>query len=147
MEQRYRAKLVRYAADLVILCASDVTTPLAVLKSVMSRLGLKLNEGKTHTVNAWKKRFDFLGFSFGMRISRSSGKYYPHTEPSKRSKQRVKTRVKELTNRRLTLLPLPIVVKTVNYQLAGWSNYFHYGNCTTVFGAVKRHVEERMRTH
>ena len=77
LEQRYRAKLVRYADDLVILCASDVTTPLMVLNSVMSRLGLKLNEEKTHVVNAWKERFDFLGFSFGMRKSRSSGKHYP----------------------------------------------------------------------
>ena len=111
------------------------------------KLGLKLNEEKTHTVNAWKERFDFLGFSFGMRRSRSSGKNYPHTEPSKRSIQRVKTRIKELTNRRLTLLPLPILMKTVNCQLAGWSNYFYYGNCSTVFGSVKMHVEERMRTH
>ena len=52
--QRYGARIVRYADDLVILCKGDITKPLALLKQILDRLGLTLNETKTHTVNAFQ---------------------------------------------------------------------------------------------
>jgi len=97
-------------------------------------------------VDAGEQGFDFLGFSICWRTSRRSGKRYPHTEPSKRSQQGIKQRVTELTARRRTSVPLPVLVNEANQALRGWSGYFHYRNCTKVFGRIKMHAEERLRT-
>jgi RNA-directed DNA polymerase len=91
--------------DLVICCADDVGAPLRVLRQVLNRLDLQLNEAKTHVVDAREASFDFLGFSFRMRRSRKSGKLYPHGEPSQRAIQRFKDRVTQLTERRRRLCP------------------------------------------
>ena len=53
IEQRYEARLVRYADDMVILCKGNITKPLVLLKQILDRLGLTLNETKTHIVNAF----------------------------------------------------------------------------------------------
>ena len=39
IEERYGARLVRYADDLVILCRGDIRKPLALLKQILDRLG------------------------------------------------------------------------------------------------------------
>ena len=145
--QRLRAKIVRYADDLVVLCVRDVDPSLKVLRHLLGRLGLRLNEEKTRGVNAWKERFDFLGFSFGLRKGRKSGKVYPHVEPSPQSIQRLKARVTRMTARSLTPIPLPQVVNTLSQYVRGWAGYFHYRNSSKSLGRVKWHVEERLRTH
>lgn len=141
------ARLVRYADDLVILCRGPVEAPMRILRQVLGRLDLQLNEHKTHVVDARTGAFDFLGFRIVQRRSRRSGRLYPHVEPSKRSIQRVRDRVKHLTDRRRTVIPLADVVDEVNRTLRGWSGYFHYRNCSRVFSGVKMHAEQRMRTH
>jgi group II intron reverse transcriptase/maturase len=95
LEARYRARMVRYADDLVICCAGKVEAPMRVLRQVLERLDLDLNETKTRVVDAREERFDFLGFSFHIRRSRKSGKRYPHVEPARRSVQRIKARIKQ----------------------------------------------------
>lgn len=146
LEVRYRARMVRYADDLVICCSGDVEAPMQVLRYVLERLGLSLNKSKTRIVDAREESFDFLGFCFHRRRSRRSNKLYPHVEPSKRSIQRIKDRTKQLTDRRRTSVPLSQMTGELNRTLRGWSNYFHYRNCTGVFSKVKMHVEERVRT-
>jgi len=107
---------------------------------------LLMNERKTKVVNAWEESFDFLGFEVRMNLGRS-GKAYPHIQPSKRSVKRINARLSELTRRNLTPIPLPIIVQRLNRSLRGWACYFDYANSTQVFGDVKRHAEERLRTH
>jgi hypothetical protein len=124
-----------------------VDAPMAMLRKVLGRLDLSLNEAKTRVVDAREESFDFLGFSIALRRSYKSGKRYPHVEPSKRSVQRIKDRTKELTDRRRTPVPMSRIIDELNLTLRGWSNYFHYRNCTDVMSKVKTHVEERVRTH
>ncbi len=45
-DQKLHARLIRYADDFVILCASGVERPLKVASAVIDRLGLSLNEEK-----------------------------------------------------------------------------------------------------
>jgi RNA-directed DNA polymerase len=142
-----RAKLVRYADDLVVLCAREIEPSLTRLRDLLRSLGLSLKEEKTKGVNAWEEPFDFLGFSFRMKQGRMRGKWYPHVEPFPQSIQRFKARVTQRTTRRLTPIPLPQVVETLNQYVRGWAGYFHYRNSSTVFGRVKWHLEERLRTH
>ncbi len=146
IERQYGARLVRYADDLVILCRRDVNQPLALLKQILGRLELSLNESKTHIVDAYQGSFDFLGFSFQMRRSRKSGKWYPHTEPSKKSVQRIKEKAKRLTDRKLTLIPIDDLMASLNRSLRGWCNYFHHGNSSGVMSALKWYIEESVRT-
>jgi group II intron reverse transcriptase/maturase len=146
LEQKYAARLVRYADDCVLLCAKGTAKPLAMLKYILDRLGLTLNETKTKVIDAWDESFGFLGFEVRMILSRR-GKAYPHIQPSKRSVKRINARLTELTTRNLTPVPLPIIVHRLNQSLRGWACYFDYANSTKMFGDVKRHAEERLRTH
>lgn len=118
-----------------------------VLRHVLDRLDLQLNESKTAVVDARRESFTFLGFSFHLRRSRKSGKVYPHIEPAKGSIQRIRDRIKFLTHRRRTPVPLPQVIGEVNASLRGWSGYFHYKNSSSRFIALKSYVAERVRVH
>ncbi len=146
LERKYACRLIRYADDMVLLCAKGVAKPLAMLKYVLDRLDLTLNESKTSVVNAWEESFGFLGFDVRMNRGRS-GKAYAHIQPSKSAVKGINAKVTALTQRNLTPISLPIIVQRLNQSLRGWACYFDYGNSTKVFRDVKRHAEERMRTH
>ncbi len=148
LQQRLGARIVRYADDIVILCRRTKTDKaMAMLRHVLQRLGLTLNEVKTKTVNAFKGRFDFLGFTIWMVKSMRTGRYYSHVRPSKKSLKVIKDRVTDLTTRYRTAKPLSLVVNEVNATLRGWVGYFHYRNCSKSLAHLQGHVEERLRTH
>src|SRR5947207_1071813 len=63
--EAFRAHVVAYADDFVILSRGHAAEALAWTKAVMTRLGLTLNEAKTSLKDARQERFDFLGYSFG----------------------------------------------------------------------------------
>jgi group II intron reverse transcriptase/maturase len=147
LQKRFEARLVRYADDIVVLCRKGTKTPLAEIQRVCDRLGLCLNEHKTRMVNAKQESFDFLGFEFRMRTSLSTGNLYPHVQPTKKSLKKIKAQVTMLTDRRLTMLPLPVVMQRVNEALRGWVGYFHYRNSSGILEQLKRHAEQRVRIH
>lgn len=147
LQKRLGARLVRYADDIVVLCRNGTKAPLAVIQRVCDQLGLCLNEHKTRMVNAKQESFDFLGFEFRMRTSRNTGNRYPHVQPSNKSLKKIKAQVTLLSNRRLTLLPLPVVMQRINEALRGWVGYFHYRNSSRRLEQLKRHAEQRVRIH
>jgi group II intron reverse transcriptase/maturase len=148
LQQRLGARIVRYADDIVILCRRNKSgKAMAVLRQILERLKLTLNEAKTKIVNAHEGKFDFLGFSIWMGESRRTGNLYPHVQPSKKALQKIKDRVTELTTRRRTIMPLEWVVKEVNATVRGWVGFFHYRNCSKALGQIRSHVEERLITH
>jgi RNA-directed DNA polymerase len=142
--EAFRAHVVAYADDFVILSRGRAAEALAWTKAVMTRLGLTLNEAKTSLKNARQERFDFLGYSFGPHCYKGNGKWYLSASPSKKSMQRFKTKVGNL------LVPgnndpWPEVRDTLNKSLLGWSNYFCHGTRRSAFRAVDRYVYERVR--
>ena len=94
--EAYRAQVVAYADDFVILSRGHAAEALAWTRAVMSRLGLTLNESKTAIRDARRERFDFLGYSFGPHRYRKDGHWYLGASPSKKSVQRLKTKVSDL---------------------------------------------------
>ena len=118
LERKYGARLVRYADDMVLLCRRGTAKPLAMLKHVLNRLDLTLNETKTTIVNAWEESFGFLGFEVRMNRGRS-GKAYPHIQPSKSAVKRINAKVTALTLRKLTPVPLPTIIQRLNQTLCG----------------------------
>jgi len=148
LQQRLGARIVRYADDIVILCRRNKSDKaMAVLRQILERLKLTLNETKTKIVNAFKDKFDFLGFSIWMGNGRKTRNYYPHVQPSKKALQKIKDRVTELTTRRRTIMPLEWIVKEINATVRGWVGFFHYRNCSKALGQIRSHVEERLITH
>ena len=142
--EAFRARVVAYADDFVILSRGRAAEALAWTKAVMTKLGLTLNEAKTSLKNARQERFDFLGYSFGPHRYKANGKWYLSASPSKKSMQRFKMTVGQL------LVPgnndpWPEVRDKLNTSLIGWSNYFCYGTLRSAFRAVDRYVYERAR--
>jgi len=72
----YRAQVVAYADDFVVLSRGHAAEALAWTRAVMSRLGLTLNESKTAIRDARREPFDFLGYSFGPHRYRKDGHWY-----------------------------------------------------------------------
>ena len=147
LKDKLQAHLVRYADDFVVLCRKDVEEPLKVVRHVLERLGLSLNEAKTHIVDATTASFNFLGFTLQMRRGAKTGKPYPNVRPADTSLKKIKARLTELTGRELTAMPLSDIVGNVNRSLRGWANYFHYRNSSRAMSKVRTHAEDRLRTH
>lgn len=147
LKGKLQAHLVRYADDFVVMCRKDVEEPLKVVRHVLDRLGLSLNEAKTHVVDATEQSFDFLGFSIRMNRGRRTGKPYPNVCPTARSVKKIKARLTALTGRELTPVALDKIVGNVNRSLSGWVNYFHYRNSNLALEKVKVHAERRLRKH
>jgi RNA-directed DNA polymerase len=147
LQQRLGARIVRYADDIVVLCRRGSAKPMEMLRHILERLGLTLNETKTKIVNASEAKFDFLGFSIWMGKSRRTGKRYPHVQPSKKSLKAIKDRVTDLTKRERTLVALDLILREVNTTTRGWVGYFHFKNCSKALEHERAHVEQRLRTH
>jgi RNA-directed DNA polymerase len=142
--EAFRAQVISYADDFVILSRGYAAEALAWTKAVMTRLGLSINEAKTSLKNARQERFDFLGYSFGPHRYKANGKWYLSASPSKKSVQRLKTKVGNLLVAG-NIDPWPDVRDALNKFLFGWSNYFCYGTRRPTFRGVDRYVYERVR--
>jgi len=130
-----------------VLCKQGVEEPLKVVRHVMDRLGLTLNETKTHVVDAKESGFNFLGFTLQMSRGTKTGKWYPNVRPSDKAVGKIMAKVTDLTRRELTCIPLDDVVGSVNRSLRGWAGYFHFRNSSLAMSKVRCHAEQRMRIH
>jgi RNA-directed DNA polymerase len=140
----YRAHVVSYADDFVILSRGHAAEALAWTGKVMAKLGLALNETKTAIRDARRERFDFLGYSFGPHHYRKDGHWYLGASPSQKSVLRLKAKVSDI------LVPgnigaWPEVRDRLNRLLRGWSTYFSHGTRLPAYRAVDNHVYDRVR--
>jgi group II intron reverse transcriptase/maturase len=147
---RHLGQLVRYADDAVVLCRSraDAEESLRRLGIIMERLSLKLHPDKTRIVELGlgKQGFVFLGCYLRIVLSRFKGREYLFRWPSPRAMNRVRARVRELTDRRrwAGLKDIKQVVAVLNPTLRGWGNYFRTGNASWKFQQVDRYVNQRL---
>jgi RNA-directed DNA polymerase len=141
---KFQAQVVTYADDFVILSRGCATEALNWTRSVMTRIGLTLNEAKTSTKEARTERFDFLGYTFGPHRARTHGGMYLGTSPSHKSLYRLRLKVGDLLQPR-NVGQWPEVRDRLNRILRGWSNYFSYGTTVRANRAVDNYVYERVR--
>jgi RNA-directed DNA polymerase len=142
--KRFRAGLINYADDFVILSRGHAQEALTWTRDVMARLGLRLNEAKTSVKDARREGFDFLGYSFGPRHRFGGGTRYQGAGPSRKSETRIKTRIGGLLGAG-NMAPWPEVRDELNRVLTGWRAYFSHGSCDQAHGAVERYVCDRVR--
>src|ERR1700681_3248031 len=140
----FHAQVVNYADDFVILSRGCAAEALDWTRSVMTRIGLTLNEAKTSIKQARKERFDFLGYTFGPHRLRKNGHGYLGASPSKKSVSRLRQKVGDLLVRS-NVVPWTEVRAHLNSMLRGWSNYFGYGTRLMAYRAVDHYVYERVR--
>lgn len=147
---RHLGELVRYADDAVVLCRSkaDAEESLRRLGLIMDRLGLKLHSDKTRIVELGlgKQGFVFLGCYLRIVLSHFKGREYLFRWPSPRAMNRIRARIRELTDRRrwAGLQDIRQVIDLLNPVLRGWGNYFRTGNASWKFQEVDRYVTERL---
>ena len=140
--------LVKYADDLVVLCATKEQAVKAreLVAATLKTLGLRLHPEKTGVVSLARgaEGFIFLGFEHRMRKSWRTGYWYLQKWPSPRAMASIRGKIRDRTDRRYTRLPLEYAVENVNHVVRGWGNYFRYGNSAAKFSAIDSYVNERL---
>jgi hypothetical protein len=115
------------------------------LRGICERLSLQLNEDKTRVADARREGFQFLGFEAAKVKNPKTGKLYARTRPAPKSEQRLRDRLRELTNRWRGNLPVGEVVEAMNRVLRGWGNYFWFGNPQQAMKRLNYFAEQRLR--
>jgi len=144
-EKRLAAHIVNYADDLVICCRGRAEEALAIMRDIMGKLKLTVNETKTRVCKLPEEKFDFLGYTFGRCYSPKTGRPYIGTVPSKKRVIRICEAISEMTGRDQTLLDQEMVVGKLNRTMIGWANYFCLGPVSKAYRAVERHARKRLR--
>jgi len=149
---REHGVLVRYADDLVVMCATREQAEAALerLRVLLAELGLEPKAAKTRIVHlqVGGEGLDFLGFHH--RLVHSTGRVgkrgitFLARWPSRRAMQHARDRIRELTARSRLLLPVEGIVGEVNRFLRGWSAFFRYGNSAREFGKIRDYAVDRL---
>jgi RNA-directed DNA polymerase len=124
--KQFRAQIVNYADDFVILSRGKARESLEWTRGVLERLGLTLNEKKTSIRDARRERFDFLGYTFGPHYSLRTGREYIGCSPSTKSVKRLREKVRALLGRNNTK-PWQEVRDHLNQTLRGWKSTSDWG--------------------
>jgi len=144
-EARLGARIVNYADDFVICCRGTGAEALAVMRKMMARLKLTVNETKTRLRHAPDEPFDFLGYTFGRNWSPKTGRAYIGTRPSKKRLARLVAALRTLTGRESSRPTVPEKVGELNRLLVGWANYFSLGSVSRAYRAMDEQARRRLR--
>src|SRR4051812_12192660 len=141
--------LVKYADDLVILCATREQAEQAreLVAAILDMLGLRLHPEKTRIARLARgaEGFTFLGFEHRMRESwKQPSRWYLQKWPSRQGMASIRGKIRARTERRYARLPLEWAVEDLNHALRGWGNYFRYGNSARRFAQIDSYVNERL---
>ena len=137
------ARMVRYADDFVIACAAGRgQRVMERLKRWLQAKGLTLNEAKTRLVNIRQEGIRFLGFSLTWRQS-FRGRGYLHVEPSQKSRQGLRDKLRGIFNHWTQGRSIQDVVEEAHRVLRGWAGYFHYGNSVSVMNRMRHYSQTR----
>ncbi len=144
VQDRFQARLIRYADDFIVLCKNNSERVLRGIKAVLYDLNLTLNDDKTKVIEANQENFNFLGFNIMMVKNPKTGKRFPLIRPSKKAIKHIRAETKGLTCRGNYILPENVVVAKLNEKVRGWVNYFHYRHCTKSMSLLEHYLERRM---
>ena len=141
--------LVRYADDLVVLCATRPKAEAAQRRvaAVLADLGLWLHPDKTRIaqLTLGQQGFDFLGFHHRKVESwRWRGRHYLQSWPSDRAMNSIRSKIRDRTDRRHVGRSVEQVVADLNPVLRGWGTYFRRGNSATKFSDIDSYVHLRL---
>jgi RNA-directed DNA polymerase len=142
--ETFKAKIINYADDFVILSQGCAKEAMEWTKRVMERMRLTLNETKTRIVDAGKETYQFLGYTCGAQMHKKMGWKRITVRPSDKSVQNIKDKIGKKLNPG-NHDPLPEVVKSVNRIIKGWDNYFGYGDTYPAYRVINNYVCHKMQ--
>ena len=99
-EKRLAAQIVNYADDFVICCRGTADEAMTVMRGMMSKLKLTVNETKTRLCHLPDESFDFLGYTLGRNYDCRTGESYLGPRPSQKKIDRLCREIGELTTRK-----------------------------------------------
>lgn len=132
-------KFVRYADDMVIFCGSKASAEQTlehIIPYIEGKLFLKVNREKT--VVAYAGKIKFLGY--GYYKSRKGFRFRVH----KKSQDRMRKRVKELTSRRY-VNDYEGWKKSLNQFITGWVNYYKLADMKSLLQSTDEWMRRRIR--
>lgn len=136
--------MVRYADDFVVLSNAGIDEVRAVRQEIADFLGgelkLTLSEEKTLITHV-NKGFDFLGFN--IRRSTLGGRQAVRLRPARKSVDRVKAKLKDLTGRNQTLHDEVTKMTQVNQVVRGWCEYYRHTSLHADLEAISRYAWHR----
>ena len=144
-EARLKARIVNYADDFVICCRGTADKAVTVMRDMMQRLKLTVNEDKTHVRELPGETFDFLGYTFGRHRSARTGRWVFCGKPSKKRIARVCEKISAMTGRNRTILSPAEMVADLNPVLRGWAGYFCLGPISDAYRVINSHTRYRFR--
>lgn len=140
-----QSEVVNYADDFVILCPEGKgEEAMGIMRRLMDKLGLTVNEKKTRLVKLPDETFDFLGYTVG-RFHGRAGRSYWGTRPSKKSIKRLMREVHNATTRRWDVLDVQSRIDQLNPLLRGWAGYFNQGPVQRIYRKIDNYVARRLR--
>ncbi len=144
-QDQFRARIVNYADDFVILCRGRADKAMAAMRKMMEQLKLTVNETKTHVCRMAEASFDFLGYTFGRMYSPRTGGAYQGARPAKKKVQSACLRLNAVAAGVPLFAREEALIYQVNTVLRGWANYFSYGTLSPAYRVVHRHAVHRVR--
>ena len=145
-ERRLDAHIVNYADDFVICCrAGRAEEAMTVMRRMMEKLRLTVNEKKTRQCVLPDGTFTFLGFTFGRQVSWKTGRPYVAPVPAEKKVQAICDKISEETSRQTTWREPDEQVGRLNQILRGWAGYFRLGYVTGAWRVVQQHACRRLR--
>ena len=145
------ARLVRYADDFVILAKYIGPRIHHFVENLLEgRFGLTLNREKTRVVQLREEgaSLSFLGYQFRFdRDLYGCDRKYLNLQPSPKSLQRERDKIRELTGPKQCFKPIPEVIGEINRQMMGWGQYFALGYPRQAFRDLNAYVRERLTRH
>ena len=144
-ERRLVAHIVDDADDFVICCRGTAGAAMGVMRGMISKLKLTVNETKTRLCRLPEGAFDFLGYTLGRNYDRRTGRPYLGPRPSRKKIDRLCGEISELTKRGTTWMEVEALIGRINRKLRGWSNYFRVGAISRAYRSIDSHVRYRVR--
>ncbi|MBL7000968.1 MAG: hypothetical protein ISR73_13965 [Gammaproteobacteria bacterium] len=140
------SQIVNYADDLVILCRRGKAKEAERrMREIMGKLKLTVNEEKTRICKIPEQEFDFPGYTFGRMYSARTGKARIGYRPSKKSMQRMVSKIHALTAEATGWQDTIALVSKLNRMLRGWANYFQVGTVSRAYRAIDSYTTMRLR--
>ena len=143
--RRFKAHIVNYADDFVVLGQAPSATMRTAVESLMQRLKLTVNAEKTRCCRLPEEPIEFLGYRIGRNYRRDTGRAYIGTRPSQASVRSICRRISELTARQHRAQEPEVVVGRLNRLITGWANYFCLGQVSPAYAAIDRQATRRLR--
>lgn len=149
------AKLVRYADDFVILARYQSRRLVDWIEGQLEgRFQLTINREKTRVakLNQPGAKLDFLGFTLRYDRSLFGGpQRYLNVVPSAKALARARDKLGELTARRRSMVPPPVLVGQTSSWLHSWARYYDHGYPRMAFNKLNwftyqilvRHLQRR----